>query len=40
MDYVRDPAYTYDADKPGICFGFDIKKFSDSRYSVELMFED
>jgi hypothetical protein len=39
-DYVRDPQYTYDDNKPGICFGFDIKKFSDSRFAVELLYND
>lgn len=40
FDYVRDPQYAYDDKKPGICFGFDIKKFSDSRFVVELLFND
>lgn len=37
---MRDPGYTYEEDKPGLCFGFHILKHSDSRYEVSLMFND
>ena len=37
---MRDPQYTYDSEKPGLCFAFHIQKHSDSRYELELMFND
>jgi hypothetical protein len=40
QDYVRDKDYTYDIEKPGLCFCFEILKNSDTRFDVTLMFND
>ena len=37
---MRHPNYTYTSDRPGLCFAFNIQKHSDSRYEVDLMFND
>ena len=39
-DYVRDPGYTFDEDKPGLCFAFWIQKLSDTRFDISLLFND
>jgi hypothetical protein len=40
QEYVRHPEYSYDLDRPGLCFAFWIKKLSDTRYDISLMFND
>jgi hypothetical protein len=39
-DYVTHKEYTYDVNRPGLCFAFWIQKKSDTRFEVSLMFSD
>lgn len=38
--YLAHPDYGYTKDRPSICFAFEIKKFSDTRYELDLHFND
>jgi hypothetical protein len=39
-DYVTHKEYTYDVNRPGLCYAFWIQKKSDTRFEVSLMFSD
>jgi hypothetical protein len=38
--YMSATGYGFDADKPGMCFAFEIHENSESDYELELMFND
>jgi hypothetical protein len=38
--YLAHPDYGFSANRPALCFAFEIKKFSDTRYELHLHFND
>ena len=38
--YIAHKDYGFSADRPSLCFAFEIKKFSDTRYELDLHFND
>lgn len=38
--YLEHPDYAIDPERPGLCFAFEILKYSDQRYELHLYFND
>ena len=38
MDYIKDPDYMFDKEKPGICFGFSVIENKTDDIQVKLAF--
>ena len=38
--YLTHENYGYSADRPSLCFAFELKKYSDTRYELQMHFND